>query len=292
MRKCNSRHRARTLRLHEFIGPLTMSLAIILIYANFSNALAQENKNPLAGNAKAVQEGASQFRIDCAMCHGLHGQGGSRGPDLTRGVWTHGSSDAEIFRTIAQGVSGTLMPANDLSDAETWEIIAYLRTLSPARPKTVPGDTKTGEKLFFGDANCSLCHMVDGNGGRLAPDLSRIGSERSPEYLAGKIREPNRALAPGLMEPGREWPLEYQTVTVVTREGKTITGVVRNEDSFSIEFMDQGENLRLYLKKELQKITHEETTLMPIFGEDLLSKSQLRDIVAYLDGLREKGAQK
>jgi len=292
MRKCNSRHRARTLRLHEFIGPLMMSLAIILIYANFSSALAQANKNPLAGNAKALQEGASEFRINCAMCHGLHAQGGSRGPDLTRGVLNHGSSDAEIFRTITQGVSGTLMPANDLADAETWEIIAYLRSLTPASPKTVPGDPKTGEKLFFGDANCSLCHMVDGNGGRLAPDLSRVGSERSPEYLAGKIREPNRALAPGLMEPGMEWPHEYQTVTVVTREGKTITGVLRNEDSFSIQFMDQGENLRLYLKKDRQRVTHEETTLMPTFGEDLLGITQLRDIVAYLYGLREKGTQK
>jgi putative heme-binding domain-containing protein len=293
MRKLRCRRQARTLLLlHEFIVPFALPLAIILIQANFSSALAQADKNPLAGDAKAVQEGASEFRVYCAMCHGLHAQGGSRGPDLTRGVWNHGKSDAEIFRTIMQGVSGTLMPANDLADAEAWEIIAYLRSLTPASPKAVPGDRKTGEKLFFGEANCSLCHMVDGKGGRLGPDLSRVGSARSPEYLAAKIRDPNKALSPGLMEPGMEWPLEYQTITVVTRDGQTITGVVRNEDSFSIQFMDQGENLRLFQKKDLRTVNHEQKTIMPVFGEDILSDSQMRDLVAYLDGLREEVTRK
>ena len=284
--------RSKMIRLLELIGSLTLSLAVILAGANVRIVGAQESKNPLAGNAKAAQEGASQFRINCALCHGLHAQGGSRGPDLTRGVWNHGGSDAELFRTITQGVSGTLMPANDISDAETWEIIAYLRSLAPAKLKKAPGDPKTGEKLFFDDANCALCHMVRGKGGRLGPDLSRVGSARSPEYLAAKIRDPNRALAPGLMQPGMEWPLDYQTVTVVTRDGQSFTGVLRNEDSFSIQFMDQTENLRLYLKKDLQKVTYEPKTLMPAFGDDILDKSQLRDLVAYLDGLRGEAAQK
>jgi putative heme-binding domain-containing protein len=292
MHQRNIGHRPRNSLLREFIAILTLSLAIVLLFSNFSGAAAQETKNPLAGNAKALQEGASQFRSNCALCHGLHAQGGSRGPDLTRGVWNHGGSDADIFRTITQGVSGTLMPANDLSDAETWEIIAYLRSLNSAKPKSVPGDRKTGEKLFFGDANCSLCHMVDGKGGRLGPDLSRVGNARSPEYLAAKIRDPNRALAAGVMEPGLEWPREYQTVTVVTRDSQSITGVLRNEDSFSIQFMDQSENLRLYLKKDLQSVTHEQKTLMPAFGEDILDNSKLHDLVAYLDSLRQQVALK
>jgi len=292
IRECNLRRRPGILRLLEFIGLFTGSLTIILILFNAPSAAAQETKNPLAGNAKAAQEGASQFRINCALCHGLHAQGGSRGPDLTRGVWNHGGSDADLFRTITQGVSGTLMPANDISDAETWEIIAYLRSLAPAKLKKAPGDAKAGEKLFYGDANCALCHMVRGKGGRLGPDLSRVGSARSPEYLAAKIRDPNRALAAGLMQPGMEWPLDYQTVTVVTRDGQSFTGVLRNEDSFSIQFMDQAENLRLYLKNDLQKVTYEQKTLMPAFGDDIIDNAQLKDLVAYLDGLRGEVAQK
>ncbi|MGA8145591.1 MAG: c-type cytochrome [Candidatus Acidiferrales bacterium] len=259
-----------------------LQCAVPIIYA-------QETKNPLAGNPRAIQEGASQFRADCALCHGLHANGGSRGPDLTRGIWNHGGSDAEIFRTINDGVPGTLMPANNLSDAETWEIIAYLRTLAPRAPESALGDAKAGEKIFFGDGNCSLCHMVAGKGGRLGPDLSRVGAARSPKYLAQKLRNPNVSTAAALMEPGKEWPLEYGTVTVVTLSGETIKGVVRNEDSYSIQFMDLSENLRSYLKADLSEVKHEEKSVMPVFSEEALNQQQLRDLVAFLSSLRGSG---
>jgi len=66
-------------------------------------------ENPVAGNTAAIQEGASLFRANCSPCHGLNAQGGGRGPDLTAGRWVHGSSDADIFRTITRGVPGTEM---------------------------------------------------------------------------------------------------------------------------------------------------------------------------------------
>jgi putative heme-binding domain-containing protein len=254
-----------------------------------SRVQAQAARNPLAGNPQAIREGAIQFRMNCSMCHGLDAHGGSRGPDLTRGVWTHGASDAEIFRTITQGVQGTLMPANDLNDMETWEVIAYLRSLSAGASEAVRGDRNAGEKLFFGDANCSLCHMAGGKGGRLGPDLSGVGSARSPAYLLAKIRNPGVGLAVGLMEPYREWPLEYETVTVITRNGQNITGVLRNEDSFSIQIMDTAEQLHFYRKSELVKVVHEARSLMPAYGEDLLSDQQLHDLVAYLESLRGEG---
>jgi putative heme-binding domain-containing protein len=254
-------------------------------------ATGQQTNNPLAGDPKAIQEGASQFRIDCALCHGLDAHGGNRGPDLRRGIWAHGGSDADLFRTISVGIPGTLMPANDLSEAETWEIIAYLRSLTPEKPRGTGGDATIGEKLFFGDANCSLCHMVRGKGGRLGPDLSRVGNRRSPEFLTQKLREPNANLSPTLMDSGKEWPYDAQAVTVVTQDGQKIQGMIRNEDSFTIQLMDLGEDLHSYFKKDLREIIHEEKSLMPTYGEDVLSKEQLRDIVAYLDQLRGESAR-
>jgi putative heme-binding domain-containing protein len=247
---------------------------------------AQAPKNPLAGNAQAIREGASVFRINCAMCHGLNARGGSRGPDLARGVFTHGGADAQIFHTITHGVPGTLMPANDISATETWQVIAYLRSLAPKKPQRPLGDPEAGEKLFFGNANCSLCHMVRGRGGRLGPDLSRIGSERSPRYLLEKIRNPNIDVAPGMMPPDMEWPIEYRTVTVVTKSGQTITGVLRNEDSFTIQLMDNAEIFHFFQKSDLESITYDAHSMMPPFGPDLLSERQLHDLVAYLETLR------
>jgi putative heme-binding domain-containing protein len=247
---------------------------------------AQEQKNPLAGNPKEIMEGAFLFRGNCALCHGLGARGGSRGPDLTRGVWNHGGSDAEIFSTILGGIPGTLMPANDLTDLEAWEVVAYLRMLAPATPKEFSGDGKAGEKLFQDDANCWLCHMVAGKGGRVGPDLSRVGSRRSPEFLAAKIRNPNKSLSPGMMEPQKDWPYDMEEVTVVMKDGKTIQGVLRNEDTFSIQFMDLSEDLHSYLKKDLREVIHEGKTPMPPNDEDTLSVQQLSDLVAYLDSLR------
>lgn len=263
-----------------------LAAASFCAQAIYSTAEAQEAKNPLAGDPRAIQEGASQFRIDCALCHGLNGRGGSRGPDLTRGVWTHGGSDAEIFHTITVGIVGTLMPANNLSDTEIWEIITYLRSLAPQKPRETNGDRKVGEKIFFGDGNCSLCHMVGGRGGRLGPDLTGVGSRRSPEFIAQKLRDPNKNLAPTLMEPGKEWPYDAGTVTVVMQDGRRIQGIVRNEDTFSIQLMDTEENLHSYLKRELREVIHEQKTLMPAYSEDVLDTQHLWDLVVYLDNLR------
>lgn len=252
----------------------------------FSVVEAQELKNPLTGDPKEIQEGAFLFRGNCALCHGLNARGGSRGPDLTRGVWKHGGRDAEIFHTILSGIPGTLMPANELTDLEVWEVVAYLRSLAPRTPQQLSGDLQAGEKLFQGDGNCWLCHMVNGRGGRVGPDLSSVGSRRPPEFLAGKIRNPNKNLAPTQMEPGKDWPFDAEAVLVVTRDGKTVRGVLRNEDTFSIQIMDLQEDLHLYLKKDLRDVTHEGKSLMPSYDEDLLSNQQLSDLVAYLNNLR------
>jgi cytochrome c oxidase cbb3-type subunit 3 len=254
-------------------------------------AEAQKLKNPLAGNPKQIQEGAFLFRSNCALCHGLSARGGSRGPDLTRGVWNHGSSDAEIFHTILNGIPGTLMPANDLTDLEAWEVVAYLRSLARGAPRQIAGDRLAGERIFQGDGNCWLCHMVNGKGGRVGPDLSSVGSRRSPEFLIDKIRNPNKNLAPGQMEPEKEWPYDAEAVTVVTQDGKTVRGVLRNEDTFSIQIMDLQEDLHSYLKKDLRDVTHEGKSLMPPSDEDALSNQQLRDLVAYLNSRRGLAAQ-
>ena len=129
--------------------------------------------NPVAGNPHAIQEGASLFRANCSPCHGLNAQGGGRGPDLTAGRWVHGSTDADLFRTVTRGVPGTEMPANALDDSEVWAILAYVRSLAPAKTVAVSGDTAKGKKIFWETAGCSTCHMVQGRGGVLGPDLSQ-----------------------------------------------------------------------------------------------------------------------
>jgi cytochrome c oxidase cbb3-type subunit 3 len=245
-------------------------------------------KNPVAGNAAAIREGASLFRSNCSPCHGPNAQGGGRGPDLTSGRWVHGSSDAEIFATITHGVPGTEMPANTFEDSETWAIIAYVRSLAPAKSVTASGDRVKGEKIFTEKAGCSTCHMVQGRGGLLGPDLSRVGESRSAAYLIESIREPSRELSSGMLDPNNHYglPLDYDTVTVVTAGGQKIVGVAKNEDTFSIQLLDTRQQLQFFMKKDLKEVTHERKSLMPAYSEQMLKPADLQDLVAYLESLR------
>jgi putative heme-binding domain-containing protein len=246
--------------------------------------------NPVAGNRAAIQEGASLFRANCSPCHGLNAQGGGRGPDLTAGRWTHGSSDVDLFRTVTRGVPGTEMPANGFDDSETWAILAYVRSLAPARSVTVSGNPSRGEKIFWETAKCSACHMVRGRGGVLGPDLSRVGDARSVSYLIDSIREPSKELTAGMLDPNNHYglPLEYDTVTVVTESGQKVVGVAKNEDTFSIQLLDTQQRLQLFLKKNLKQVTHERKSLMPAYSEEMLNPAELQDLVAYLEGLRDQ----
>lgn len=241
-----------------------------------------------AQKAATVKEGASLFRAGCSPCHGLNARGGGRGPDLTSGRWTHGSTDAAIFRTITQGVPGTEMPANGFEDSETWAIIGYLRSLAPPKRLTLAGDPASGKKIFFGNAGCSECHMIYGNGGVLGPDLSRVGAARSVSYLVDSIRQPDKDLSSGNIDPNNHYglPLLYDAVTVVTVDGTKITGVAKNEDTYSLQMISTDQKLHLFLKKDLKEITHEHRSLMPPYSEDALDARQMQDLVAYLETLR------
>ena len=252
-------------------------------------AHAADDRNPLAGDAKAAKAGEYEFRINCALCHGLGAHGGGRGPDLTRAVKKHTHSDADMFQVISNGIPGTAMPANGtngqgvgMTDEEIWQIIAYIRSQEVKAPATPRGNAARGKDLFYGDANCSLCHTVEGKGGRLGPDLTAVGGSRTREAMIESVRDPSRRLAWGLTEATKEFPQEYESVTVVTADGKEIKGVTLNEDSFSVQIMDANEQVHLLEKDKLRSFQKSRQSAMPKYAADALNDKDLEDIVAYL----------
>ena len=258
--------------------------------ATFSSSfLWAQQRNPLAGNPAAAKAGAFEFRINCALCHGLGARGGGRGPDLTHAHKRHGDSDADMFHNISTGIPGTAMPANGtngqgvgMTDEEIWQIVAYLRSVQVKAPAKPVGNAAHGKELFYGDANCSSCHMVTGKGGRVGPDLTSVGTSRTVDSLTEAVRNPSRRLAWGLTEATKEFPHEYETVTVITANGEEIKGVTLNEDSFTLQMMDTAEHLRLLEKDKLRSINKTRQSLMPIYNADLLSDKDLHDIIAFL----------
>jgi len=268
---------------------------VLVLAMLFVTAVAPAaDRNPFSGDAKAAKAGEYEFRINCALCHGLGAHGGGRGPDLTRAQKKHVHSDEEMFQVISNGIPGTVMPANGtngqgvgMTDEEIWQIITYIRSVE-VKAANSTGNAAHGMELFYGDANCSLCHMIAGKGGRVGPELTGVGGSRTRAAIIDSVRNPSRRLAWGLTEPTKEFPQEYETITVVTRDGKEIKGVALNEDNFTVQMIDMSEQIHLLEKDKLRSFTKTRKSIMPAYDESILSDKDLADIVAYLTNVGAK----
>lgn len=249
-------------------------VALVIAWASLA-AQTTPTKNPLEGNPDAVLAGMAGFRLRCADCHGTDGRG-VRGPDITQ-VWSSGRSDEGIFKIVRTGVPGSEMPAfiaPRTSDREVWQILAYLKTLAtPAIADPPRGNAENGAKVFR--ALCTACHRVNTTGGRLGPDLSRIGTARTRDVLVARIRRGSEDFRAG-----------FEPVTIMTADGKPIAGVKKNEDLFSVQIMDTHERIQGYEKDKMQSVENGKKSAMPIFGPDRLSDSDLDDLLRYLQTLR------
>jgi putative heme-binding domain-containing protein len=238
-------------------------------------------KNPMDGDADAIRSGKADYDARCASCHRPDAKGTDRGSDLT-GVWAAGETVQELAQTIRRGVPNTLLRHSFGPDSNVWSMLAYLKTLNVATSNAGPsGDSNNGRAIFA--ARCANCHDAN-SGGVLGPDLSQIGSSRSKPFLAQKIRHASSYImdeySGGVVTEG------YQPVTLITIDGKKIRGVKKNEDAFSIQIMDSQQRLQGYLKASLRQIVNDTDSLMPDFGENVLSNRDLEDLLAYLGTLR------
>ena len=215
-------------------------------------------KNPHLNNKESIRGGMSLYRRLCGECHGLDATG-YRGPNLI--AYMADATDEALFQTIRKGVPGSEMPASNRPDVELLQIMAYLRNMNAVAPAdNIPaGNIANGGQLFA--KQCANCHRVAGKGGRIGPDLSRIGSARTREALVREIRTPH------------EWiPPAYETVTVVTKDGQKIRGIKKNEDAFSIQVMDMRERIQGYLKSDVE-VLYDKNSLMPAFEASATSRT-------------------
>lgn len=247
----------------------------VLLGAVTAAAQTPAAKNPLDGNADAIRSGMGLFRSRCADCHGMDARG-IRSPDLTQ-VWASGRTDAGLFQTLRRGVAGTEMPAFTeprTSEEDIWKILAYLRTLATPTPADIPpSDVAHGERIYR--AQCASCHRVNGRGGRVGPDLSRVGLSRPRASVVAQLR--------GKIDRFKDG---YAPVTLTPEVGQPVRGVKKNEDAFSVQIMDSGERIQGYLKSDLRGMVNEQASAMPVFGPDRLSDADLNDLLGYLATLR------
>jgi len=221
-----------------------------------------------------VEAGQRLYGPQCQVCHGANGDG-VPGIDLKLGRFRRASSDDDLARTITSGVPGTGMPAFVLRPEELVAIVAFIRAgFDPASASVRVGDAARGRALFQGKAGCAECHRVNGLGPRVAPDLSDIGAIRTLAALQRALLTPGESLLP-----------IHRSVTVVTRDGRTLHGRRLNEDTYTVQIIDEQENLLSLEKASLRELAVDTAPKMPSYA-DRLTADELADVIAYLVSLK------
>jgi len=268
------------------------ALALSITAADAQRRAAPDNgpRNPFADNQVAVDEGRSLYNSTCTSCHGANGAAGEFGPGLAIPGRSYArTSDGQIFDAIQHGIAGTPMPAQQgkLSDDQIWKITAYVKGLrGTAIDAPSPGNVVAGEAVFWGKGNCGSCHMVKGRGSIIGPDLTNLASLRKTNSIIDALtKEQHRVYGPGGAQPHLLTPLQmYPVVRVTAPGGLAVRGVLRNEDSFSLQVMGLDEQLHLFDRSKV-KVVYEPKSLMPSNYDKQLSKDEFDNLLAYLTRL-------
>jgi cytochrome c oxidase cbb3-type subunit III len=219
-------------------------------------------------------EARQTFESRCAGCHGLDGRGGERAPDVATRASARRRSDAELFQIIQNGIPARGMPAfSTIDSSRIHALVSYLRLIQGKIGRAiVSGDPQQGKALFFGKARCSECHMVEGAGGFIATDLSAYGRTRAPEEIRAAITT----------KQNKNGGSAGSLTTVTTQEGQKFSGVLRNEDNFSIQLQTVDGAFHLLTRAELQSLVRSSEPLMPSNYGSMLSRNEIDDLTSFL----------
>lgn len=230
--------------------------------------VAQDRPGP---DPLGQSQGAKLFASNCAACHGADGGGGEHAPDIATSSDVQRLPNQNLTGIVKNGISGTGMPAfNWLGQEKISSIVAYLRTLGgKSNSITLPGNAEQGEKVFFGKAQCSACHMAQGKGGFLASDLS--SSNTSPDRLRQVILDPANSL-----------PTPKKAVTITTTGGQKSTGALRAQDNFSISIQTLDGAFHYFPNSDITSVEIGVHSLMPSDYRSRLSDSEINDLISYL----------
>lgn len=182
-------------------------------------------------------------------------------PDEIKAVITYlqtlgGQADAGAIKLPA-----AVTAARALARAEKWK--PYLQ-----------GDLKAGEALFFDQespAGCAKCHKVKERGSEVGPELTNLAGTRPPSFIIEAILEPDKEIASG-----------FESVLIVTKDGRYLTGIVKKQDEKEVVFSDKEGKLQKIARSEIEQLAPQKTSLMPGNFKEILTMESFHDLLAYL----------
>jgi putative heme-binding domain-containing protein len=234
-----------------------------------------------ANAASQPNAGRQTFEAICAGCHGLDAKGGERGPDIATRQQIVQLSDEKLMEILRGGRPAAGMPPFEyLGSAKLKDVLDYLRTLQgKGSTASVTGNPANGKTLFFGGARCSECHMVQGAGGFLGRDLSNYGATLSAAEIRANIVKPGDSKV-------------NKTASIAMFDGQKFSGVIRNEDNFSIQLQSFDGAFHFLNRSAVAHLEFLPDPIMPADYSSRLKASELDDLVSYLITVAKTGQTK
>jgi len=255
-------------------GRLAVTLVVAFGLTGSLSAQPPAQSHPGEYAPADVAYGSRIYDAQCTTCHGANGDGVG-GVDLRSGRFRNAVTDQDLMRVVTNGIPGTGMLAFKFDASELAGVIAYLRNMNAFdRGSVKPGNGDRGRAILEGRGGCLKCHRVGMNGSRVAPDLSDIGAIRSAASIQRSLVEPTSQMMP-INRP----------VRLVTQDGRVVNGRRLNEDTYTVQIIDDQERLLSFTKSELREYTIVTSSPMPSF-RNTLRDEELSDLLAYLLSLK------
>lgn len=252
---------------------LWIAVLLAVAAATAGHLAAQQNSGTQASPGSSTDaSGQRIFRTQCAACHGLDGHGGEHAPSIVQ-EQVKALSDEDLARIVRGGIPLKGMPEfGSLGPPLIKAVVVYLRQMQGAStPETVSGDATRGRALFFSKADCAACHVMEGTGNFIADDLSDFGRNHQPSEIRGAI-----------LEPGKLTDSPPEQATATTRSGTELSGVVLNEDNFSLQLQGPQGDFYLIVKTDVVRIKRAPLAPMPTDYSKRLTPQEIDDVVTYI----------
>jgi PQQ-dependent dehydrogenase (methanol/ethanol family) len=248
--------------------------------------------------AQQTMQAPALYVATCTLCHGGDSMGTDRAPTLANSALLRGLSDSDIAAIILKGKNK--MPAFALPQSDVDQMVHYIRSLNAAPVITaVAGDAKAGERIFFGEGQCSTCHTAAGRGSSYGPDLSNIASRLRLDALQQALTNSGTSTGSGGGGGGGGGgrgggggggfgaaPATYDSVTVTLNDGSKLQGLNRAQGSHDLVLQTRDGKLHLLGDGEYRSVTPDSAPVMPAYKG---TQEQQRNLIAFLETLKGVG---
>src|SRR5439155_13082808 len=164
-------------------------------------------------------------------------------PKVADALRTHAGKNAGLERLLTEVMKGGLLVSLEKAEVER------VRQLVQSQ-----GNAKRGRELFLNHKAlaCITCHRLEGVGGNVGPDLTRIWDTMSLEKLMESMIDPSKEIKEG-----------YQSYVATTTQGQNITGLKVSQNAQELVLRDQtGKEVRI-AAKDLDTLVASRKSLMP-----------------------------